>query len=140
MGESLRGLVLSVTLLASVDQVDQYFRRPLEARLSQVTGHCGEVGHTRPVCPIRKHKATSFCYVPRPEFVVPLEKQADSPLVTVQLNGLDTGCSQPLVQFQLVPREWVNEGETVPVICVHGHVSRPPQQRFTLKLKDRFTS
>ncbi len=88
--------------------------------------------YTRPVYPIRKHKATSLYYVPRPEFTVLPEGQSDSPLVMVQLNGkphtalLDSGCSQSLVQSQLVPRVLWNVEETVPVICVHGHEEQTP--------------
>lgn len=48
--------------------------------------NCGEVGHTHPVCLVRKYKATSLCNVPRPEFIVTPEKQLDAPLVTVQLD------------------------------------------------------
>lgn len=50
----------------------------------------------------------------------------------MQLNGrpqtalLDTGCNQSLVQAQFVPRELWSVGETVPVICVHGHAEQAP--------------
>lgn len=67
--------------------------------------------------------------------------QLDSPLTTVQFSGkphialLDTGCTQSLVQSQLVPRELWNEEETVPVICVHGHEEQAPTVEAYIDVK-----
>ena len=99
------------------------------------------MGHTRPLCPLKKHKPTSLCYVPRPEFTVRPEKQPDAPLTTVKLNGkpvtalLDTGCSQSLVQSHLIPREMWNDGDSVPVICVHGHEEQSPTADVYIETK-----
>lgn len=112
-------------------------------KVQVVCDNCGEAGHTSPVCPKRKHKATSLCYVPRPELIVPPEEQSDFPLTSVQLNGkrltalLDTGCSQSLVQPQLVPSELCSKGETVPVICVHGHEEHAPTAEVYIEAKGR---
>lgn len=80
--------------------------------------------------------------MPRAENIAPPEEQANVSLSTVQLNSkpcpalLDTGCSQSLVQAQLVLRELWNEDETVCVICVHGHEERAPTAEVYIEVKN----
>lgn len=92
--------------------------------------NCGEPGHTRPLCPLKKPKTTGLCYMPRPE---QLRTQPDrEPVITVLLNGkplsalVDTGCSHTLVQAQYIPRDSWSEGDAVTVCCVHGDSTELP--------------
>lgn len=97
---------------------------------SVVCYNCGEPGHTRPFCPLKKPKTAGLCYVPRPE---QLQTQPDrEPIITVLLNGkplsalVDTGCSHTLVQARYIPRDSWSEGDTVTVCCVHGDSTELP--------------
>ncbi len=97
---------------------------------SIVCFNCGEPGHTRPNCPLKKPKTAGICYVPSPE---QLKAQPNrEPVVTVLSNGkplpalVDTGCSHTLVQAQYIPRDFWSEEDTVAVCCVHGNSTELP--------------
>ncbi|KAL2085069.1 hypothetical protein ACEWY4_020587 [Coilia grayii] len=87
--------------------------------------NCGREGHKSPACPLRKPKHSHLCYVPNPS--PPLKNQQSiEPVITIQLNGkpttalVDTGCTQTLVQADLVPLEFLNENDKLTICCVHG--------------------
>ncbi|XP_056879584.1 uncharacterized protein LOC130520041 [Takifugu flavidus] len=87
--------------------------------------NCGREGHKSPACPLRKPKHSHLCYVPNPS--PPLKNQLSrDPVITVELNGkptkalVDTGCTQTLVQADLVPLECINENDKLTICCVHG--------------------
>lgn len=96
------------------------------AKEDVVCFHCGQSGHTRPLCPLKKPKTASLCYVPHP-IQSSLLKCNSQPVISVLLNGkpvlalVDTGCTYTLVQSKFVPRQDWNDSETVTVCCVHGH-------------------
>ncbi len=91
--------------------------------------HCGQPGHTRPLCPLKKPKPTSLCYVPRSVESSPI-KCNSQPVRSVLLNGkpvlalADTGCTYTLVQIRYVPRQDWNDTDTV--FCMHGDNSPLP--------------
>ncbi len=93
--------------------------------------HCGQPGHTRPLCPLKKPKPTSLCYVPRSVESSPI-KCNSQPVRSVLLNGkpvlalADTGCTYTLVQIRYVPRQDWNDTDTVTVCCMHGDNSPLP--------------
>lgn len=95
------------------------------AKEDVVCFHCGQPGHTRPLCPLKKPKTASLCYVPHSVQSSPM-KCNSQPVRSVLLNGrpvlalVDTGCTYTLVQSRYVPREDWNDNETVTVCCVHG--------------------
>ncbi|XP_056098499.1 uncharacterized protein LOC130077321 [Rhinichthys klamathensis goyatoka] len=86
---------------------------------------CGQLGHKKPMCP--QLTKTLMCYVPRetiPEPAnIPVPKQV---IRTVELNGkkvtalIDTGCTQTLVESELVPELGASGDAPVIVRCVHG--------------------
>ena len=90
--------------------------------------NCGQEGHKSPACPLRKPKVSHLCYVPHP--TPPLNTlESRDPVVTIELNGkpvkalVDTGCSQTLVQADLVPLEFRNCNDKLTIFCVHGDKS-----------------
>ncbi|XP_039525008.1 uncharacterized protein LOC120477466 [Pimephales promelas] len=101
--------------------------------------NCGEPGHTRPHCPLKKPKTASLCYVPR---LVPYAtpKRDLEPVVTVLLNGkplpalVDTGCAHTLVEAKYVPRDSWSEEETVTVCCVHGDSTKLPKAEVYIEV------
>lgn len=124
-------------------QIDQTNHRVWSGRKAEVVCYsCGEVGHTRPFCPVKKLPATNLCYVPRPKFAF-FSEASDSLTVTVLVNGrpltalLDTGCTQSLVQAKFVQRELWNIEETEPVVCVYGHSSEVPTAEVYLEVHNQ---
>ncbi|KAL2103518.1 hypothetical protein ACEWY4_000386 [Coilia grayii] len=90
--------------------------------------NCGQEGHKSPACPLRKSKYSHLCYVPHPTPSSNTLKSRD-PVTNIELNGksvqalLDTGCSQTLVQADLVPLEFRNCTDKLTILCVHGDKS-----------------
>lgn len=104
--------------------------------------NCGEPGHTRPHCPLKKPKTASLCYVPRiVQYATP--KQDLEPVVTVLLNGkplpalVDTGCAHTLVEAKYVPRDSWREEETVTVCCVHGDSTKLPTAEVYIEVHNQ---
>ncbi len=104
--------------------------------------NCGEPGHTRPHCPLKKPKIASLCYVPRPEQYA-MSKHESEPVVTVLLNGkplsalVDTGCAHTLVQAKYVPRDSWSEEETVTVCCVDGDSTNLPTAEVNIEVHNQ---
>uniref|UniRef100_A0A3B3S5S3 CCHC-type domain-containing protein n=1 Tax=Paramormyrops kingsleyae TaxID=1676925 RepID=A0A3B3S5S3_9TELE len=90
--------------------------------------NCGQVGHKSPACPLRKSKYSHLCYVPHSVPRLNTQESRD-PVVTIELNGkpvkalVDTGCSQTLVQADLVSLEFQNCNDKLTICCVHGESS-----------------
>ncbi|XP_036066885.1 uncharacterized protein LOC112138883 isoform X2 [Oryzias melastigma] len=92
--------------------------------------YCGQEGHIKPNCPVRKAKTAYFCTVPRPsqtENKVVGKRQ----VVTAKINNkvvealLDTSSVQTLIHPSLLNDRAIL-GRTVLDICVHGdHKSYP---------------
>lgn len=99
------------------------FTRP--ARRTPVCYHCGQEGHTKPMCPRNSLKLTQMCFVPRQNVLKP-ENGHSIKMTSVKINGrkikalIDTGSTQTLVHRQYVPNNVISTLETIPVCCVHG--------------------
>ncbi len=88
---------------------------------------CGQLGHKRPMCPQLTKTLTNVCYVPRETVPEPANLPVPKQVIrTVELNGkrvtalIDTGCTQTLVESELVPELYVSRDAPVIVRCVHG--------------------
>lgn len=126
-----------------------YVKPPTPVPLPQTTDknevvcyNCGELGHTRPHCPLKKPKTASLCYVPQPvQHTTP--KQDFEPVVTVLLNGkplptlVDTGCAHSLVEAKYVPRDSWTQEETVTVCCVHGDSNNLPTAEVYIEVHNQ---
>lgn len=104
--------------------------------------NCGQEGHIKPNCPLKKPKSANLCYVPRPSQW--LEKGIGvEQLVQIFLYGktlpalLDTGSSQTLVRSEFIPRECVNEGATLRIKCIHGEERPYPTADVYLGIADQ---
>lgn len=105
---------------------------PLSTESSQPRGiscyNCYREGYESPACPLRKPKQSCLCYVPNPTPSFKTQQNRE-PTITVKLNGkpvtalLDTGCTQTLVQTDLVPLECKNCEDKLIICSVHGDKS-----------------
>nr|XP_054594838.1 uncharacterized protein LOC129162695 [Nothobranchius furzeri] len=86
---------------------------------------CGQVGHIKPDCPLRRAKSAYFCTVPRPAFAQNLQ-QGRKQLLEIKVDGkpatalLDTGSIQTLVHPSLLTNQPYFEGPGLNISCVHG--------------------
>ncbi|XP_073721145.1 uncharacterized protein [Misgurnus anguillicaudatus] len=94
---------------------------------------CGQLGHKKPMCPQLMKTFTNMCYVPQVSVPEPTNITVpDQMLRTVELNGekvtalLDTGCTQTLVENELVPEVNICSVPQVIVKCVHGEERHYP--------------
>ena len=147
---SLRALgkvVVRIPLGVTVRLVVMGLRKCYLGRLTQrgkvICYSRGEESHTSPQCSIKKSKNTNLSYVPRPA-VEPANFQADKePVFQVRLNGknllalVDTECSHTLVQSTYIPRESLDEGDTVTVCYVHGDQSVLPSAEVYLEVSNQ---
>ncbi|XP_052406338.1 uncharacterized protein LOC127952096 [Carassius gibelio] len=88
---------------------------------------CGQLGHKKPMCPQLTKTLGNICYVPRETLPEPVNLPIPSQVIrTVELNGkkvtalIDTGCTQTLVESELVPELCASSDAPVIVRCVHG--------------------
>ncbi len=79
------------------------------------------------MCPQLTKTLTNVCYVPRETVPEPANLSVPKQVIrTVELNGkkvialIDTGCTQTLVESELVPELYVSRDAPVIVRCVHG--------------------
>ncbi|KAM4557416.1 uncharacterized protein V3H82_017174 [Fundulus diaphanus] len=85
---------------------------------------CGQEGHIKPECPLRKAKSAYFCTVPRP--VVADQFQGKKQVMEVRVNGklvtalLDTGSVQTLIHPSILEDQCYLEGPGLNISCVHG--------------------
>jgi hypothetical protein len=102
--------------------------------------YCQQPGHKAIVCPVRKAKLTSFCYVPR-EGDNELNIARNTQYIQVTVNGqclnalLDTGSS--LTLLKRCHMSHVPFVSLVNVQCVHGDVKQYPQTEITVCVQDQ---
>lgn len=87
----------------------------------------GQIGHKKPMCPNLNKNLTNVCYVPL--MIIPEPGITPTPSdvkIPVELNGkkvialVDTGCTQTLVENDLVSECSVETDCLVMVKCIHG--------------------
>ena len=112
---------------------------PRPANNPLVCYHCGQPGHIKPKCPLRKPKNTYVCGVGRQEGQGP-EHQWES-LVWVGIRGkrvqatIDTGSNQTLVKAHLIPKSAIMHEHTVITRCIHGHNKTYPTADIYLEIE-----
>ncbi|KAG5267118.1 hypothetical protein AALO_G00218190 [Alosa alosa] len=104
--------------------------------------HCGQTGHIKPKCPLRKPEVSHVCYIPDGEVTDCLGEQWES-MVEVTIDGkqlkalIDTGSSQTLVGVKWVPEDGVQTEHTMKIRCVHGDVISYPTADIYMQIGEQ---
>ncbi|XP_073726116.1 uncharacterized protein [Misgurnus anguillicaudatus] len=105
---------------------------------------CGQIGHKKPMCPNLNKKLSSVGYVPKN--VVPVSSITSMPndvTIPVDINGkkvialVDTGCTQTLVEADLVSESSMEHKCSVTVKCIHGEERSYPTTEVYLGVNEQ---
>ena len=103
--------------------------------------YCQQPGHKASVCPARKPKFSSYCYVPREEDKLQKDNDATG-CYNVMVNGqvlqalLDTGSVMSLIKACYVPEGSISYSHTTSIQCVHGDQKCYPMAEVTVTVND----
>ena len=122
---------------------EQKWERPIQTNREEwVCYHCGQAGHIKPNCPLRKPKDGQVCCRPNDGITDCLEEQWES-VVEVTIKGeqlkalVDTGSSQTLVGAKWVPGDAIHKEHTVKIRCVHGDVMTYPTADIYMQIGEQ---
>ncbi|XP_016534043.1 uncharacterized protein LOC103147599 [Poecilia formosa] len=126
--EKQRGKMFSSKLKSETKSVVCYF--------------CGQEGHIKPECPLRKAKSAYFCTVPR-SLSAEDQFQGKKQVMEVRVNGkpaialLDTGSAQTLVHPSILKNQCYLQGPGFDISCVHGDHKTYPTAAIYLEVANQ---
>uniref|UniRef100_A0A3B3VDD9 Gypsy retrotransposon integrase-like protein 1 n=1 Tax=Poecilia latipinna TaxID=48699 RepID=A0A3B3VDD9_9TELE len=103
---------------------------------------CGQEGHIKPECPLRKAKSAYFCIAPR-SLSAEDQFQEKKQVMEVRVNGkpaialLDTGSAQTLVHPSILKDQCYLQGPGLDISCVHGDHKTYPTAAIYLEVANQ---